>query len=320
MQSTIRRVKNATLAMQRYPWEQGVVAQAFLEAGDADIAILMAIEAASRQIEDGRCAQMGTPETITDPCAIGEALRFAAAETGDIKLKSALEKLENWALRLAPRNDRGIVYHMMGVRQFWVDSFYMLPPFLACMGHCDEALKQIDGLWDALFLEKKSLLAHMWQDDEQRFEREAVWATGNGWAAAGMARVITLLPKAYAAQREGLIGRVKTILEAALKYQREDGLFHDVLDDPTTFVEVNVAQMLAYTIFRGIHEGYLEETYLPAAQRIYEAATIKVDAYGLVQQVCAAPHFNSPGTSPEGQAFYILMHAWREKGGFDKEK
>ena len=40
------RVKRALLSMQRHNWEQGVAAQAFLEAGDKDIAIAMAHEGA----------------------------------------------------------------------------------------------------------------------------------------------------------------------------------------------------------------------------------------------------------------------------------
>jgi hypothetical protein len=40
-----------------------------------------------------------------------------------------------------------------------------------------------------------------------------------------------------------------------------------------------------------------------------QAAHEKVNAYGLVQGVCAAPHFDRPGTAPEGQAFFLLMEA-----------
>ena len=37
---TLRRVKAATLATQRHDWEQGVVAQAFLEAGELKVQTL----------------------------------------------------------------------------------------------------------------------------------------------------------------------------------------------------------------------------------------------------------------------------------------
>jgi hypothetical protein len=65
MNRLLEKVKCAALTMQRYDWEQGVVAQAFLEAGDHDTAILLAIEAAHRQDKYGRCAAIG------DPCGHG---------------------------------------------------------------------------------------------------------------------------------------------------------------------------------------------------------------------------------------------------------
>ncbi|MBP3657024.1 MAG: glycoside hydrolase family 88 protein [Clostridia bacterium] len=310
--STAARVKRAALAMQRHNWEQGVLAQAFLEAGDEDIAILLALEAANRQQEDGRCAQIGGSTASTDPCAVGEALIAACERTHDPFLIAARDRLLRWAVELAPRNGDGIVYHFSDGCEFWVDSMYMLPPFLARAGHPDEAVHQLDGYWAALYRPEKGLLAHRWDDQAKRFVREDAWGVGNGWAASGMARVIDMLPQGDAG-RERLIRRVKELLTAALPLMREDGLFHDVLDDPRSFTEINCGQMLAYTIYRGVRSGWLEETLLPQAERIYEAALSCVDTYGLVRPVCGMPTFDRPGIAAEGQAFFILMHAQREK-------
>ena len=191
----------------------------------------------------------------------------------------------------------------------------MLPPFLASVGYFDEALQQIDGYWKALYRPQKSLLAHIWDDGAQSFIREDAWGVGNGWAIAGMARVIDLLPESHLRQRSDLIHRVKTIIDAMLRLQRSDFLFHDVLDHPESFVDTNAGQMLAYTIFRGVVNGWLESAYRPAAESIYQAASAKVDGYGIVRDVCGSPNFNAPGSAPEGQAFYILMDAMRTKAG-----
>lgn len=305
------RVKRALLSMQRYNWEQGVAAQAFLEADDHDVAIAMAIEGANRQHADGRCCHIGDSTAVTDPCSIGEALIFAAEQTGDPFLCAAKDKLLHWAMHDAPRSPTGVVYHFLQGQLIWVDSMYMLPPFLARAGEFDEAMRQLDGYWAILHTADNGLLAHQWSDLENRFIRRAAWAVGNGWAMAGMARVIALLPEAHPG-RNRLISRVKTLIEAALPYQMADGSFHDVLDDPTTFREVNFAQMLAYTIYRGVSGGWLEETLLPHAEKSRTAALAEVDAHGLVRNVCGAPHFDKPGVAPEGQAFHILMEATRK--------
>lgn len=306
------RVKRALLAMQRYNWEQGVTAQAFLEAGDNDIAIVLAIEGANRQSSDGRCCHIADSTAVTDPCAVGEALIFAAEKTGDPFLMAAKDKLLRWALHDAPRNDAGVVYHFLDSRMIWVDSMYMLPAFLARAGEYDEAMRQLDGYWNILYTPENGLLAHQWSDAESRFLRRDAWAVGNGWAMAGMARVIALLPENHPG-RARLIRRVQQLISATLPCQMADGAFHDVLDDPSTFREVNFAQMLAYTIYRGVKEGWLDASLLPHAEKARAAALAEVDQYGLVRNVCGAPYFDKPGVAPEGQAFHILMEAARKQ-------
>ena len=306
------RVKRALLAMQRYDWEQGVTAQAFLEAGDEAVAIALAIEGAHRQNADGRCCHIAESTAVTDPCAVGEALLFAAEKTHDPFLLAAKEKLLRWALVDAPRNNSGVVYHFLDSRMIWVDSMYMLPPFLARAGEYDEAMRQLDGYWDILYTPENGLLAHQWSDAEERFLRKDAWAVGNGWAMAGMARVIALLPQEHPG-RARLIRRVQQLIGAALPCQMDDGAFHDVLDDPSTFREVNFAQMLAYTIYRGVQEGWLAPSLLPHAEKARAAALAEVDEYGLVRNVCGAPYFDKPGVAPEGQAFHILMETVRKQ-------
>jgi len=309
--NVIKRVKSMALAMQRYPWEQGVLAQAFLESGDAEETILLAREAVHRLIDDGRPAMVGGLDPVTDPCVNGEAIKFAYEHTDDPIFAEALEKLRDWALHKAPRSAGGIVYHIAPRPEFWVDSLYMLPPYLACIGEYEEALKQINGYWDALFVEEKGLLGHIYDEKAQKWIRRDAWATGNGWAVAGMARVIDALPGSIEEGKRLLIGRVKLILGSALKYLRGDGLFHDVIDDPQTFVETNFAQMCAYAIYKGAASEWLEDSYIPYADKMNAATLGKVDRYGLVTGACGAPDFMKPGMSAEAQAFCILMESAR---------
>ena len=309
----LENVKMMMLAMQRYPWEQGVCSQAFLESGDEDVTIRLVCEAVHRQIDDGRLSMVGAQGAVTDPVAAGEALLFAIRKTGDKQFTKALELLNKWVNELAPRNSEGTMYHNTPKPEFWVDSFYMLPPYLAAAGQFEEALRQINGLWKALFLPEKNLLAHIYDDEEKTFKREDVWGVGNGWAISGMTRVLARLPQSMETERKQLIEKIKTILDAILALQREDGLFHDVLDDPASFVDTNVAQMTAYTIYRGVEDGWLDASYLTQADRIREAAYKKVSEYGVVQEVCGAPNFDHSGSAVEGQAFFVLMEAAYEK-------
>ena len=308
---TVHKVKLALLAMQRHSWEQGVAAQAFLEMGETDIVVLMAKEAVLRQREDGRLGVVGSDGAVTDPAANGEAVLHAARLTGDPALQAAGERMLDYLLREAPRTADGTLHHLTTKPQVWVDSMYMAPPFIAVAGHSQEAVRQIEGFRKLLWRPEKRLFAHIWDDGLQAFERADAWGVGNGWAAAGMTRVIRALPasQGMGEERARLVGYVEELLDGCLAHQRRDGLFHDVVDDPTTFVETNLAQMLAYAIYRGVACGRLEAGYLKAADRMRRAVHAQVDEHGLVRGVCGAPHFDRPGTAPEGQAFYLLMEA-----------
>ena len=191
----------------------------------------------------------------------------------------------------------------------WSDGFNCAPPFLAAMGYYDEALVQIEGYRKRLWNPEKKLLAHIWDDGKQQFKDGNFWGGGNGWAAAGLARVIRSLPRDRPQDRERLAAFAAEIIEGCLKNQRPDGLFHNVVDQPSTFVETNLAQMLSYAIYDGIAQGWLPATYRESADTMRAAARGKMNALGFVEGVCSAPNFDRPGVSTEGQAFCIMMEA-----------
>lgn len=307
----IKKVSLALLSMQRYSWEQGVAAQAFLELSETETAILLARDAAQRQGADGRLAILRDNDGVTDPAANGEALLAAARITKEPALQAAADAMLNYLMQAAPRAADGTLFHVTDAKEIWVDSIYMAPPFLAAAGEVHDALQQLRGfklrLWDS----EHGLYRHIWSEEKNAFIRSAHWGVGNGWAAAGMIRVIRSLPDSMSNEKTDLEKHVKEIIDGCLVHQREDGLFHDVVDDPETFVETNLAQMLAYSIYRGISGGWLAPDYKNRAEQMREAVHAKVDSSGYVQGVCGAPSFDRPGTAPEGQAFFLLMEAAR---------
>jgi unsaturated rhamnogalacturonyl hydrolase len=305
----LQKVKDALLCMQRYSWEQGVAAQAFLESGDVNLVVLMAKEASLRQSKDGRLAVMGGNTGVTDPASNGVAVLYAAKLTGDSILSDAASKMLDYLLLHAPKTKEGILCHLDDSRQVWVDSFYMAPPFLAASGHIKEAVKQIEGFRKLLWNGEKKLYSHMWDDDKDQFARKDFWGVGNGWAAAGITRVILSLPENMCDIRQKLSAYLKEGIDGCISYLRDDGFFHDIIDDPSTFVETNLSQMLSYSIYKGVKGGWLDNGYLKYADSMRIAAYSMVDCFGLVQGVCSSPCFNSPGTASEGQAFFLLMEA-----------
>jgi unsaturated rhamnogalacturonyl hydrolase len=305
----IERVKVATLGMQRYDWEQGVVAQAFLEMGESDLAISLARGAILRQ-EKGRFSVLKGNGPIADCSSVGEAVLYAAKQTGDPIFQSGANEMLAVIKTTSHRTSDGIIYHTQEPQKgIWSDFNYMLPPFLAASGDYAEALKQIEGYRKYLYHEKDKLYSHMWDDEKKLFAREDYWGVGNGWSAAGMTRVIKMLPESMSSEKKRLIGYVRDVIDGCLKYLLPDGTFHDVINRPETFIEVNLSQMLCYSIFIGVNAGYLDSSYLKSAEIMRKAANDRVDKLGYVHDVCGIPHFDRPYYAPEGQAFYLLMEA-----------
>lgn len=305
----VEKAKIAMLCMQRASWEQGVASQAMIELGEEDIVVLMARDAVLRRKRDGRLAMLGTENAVTDPASNGQAVLFAYKITSEEKFKKAADAMYKYLMKGAPKTEKGIICHVTQGRQIWSDSMFMCPPFLAVYGDYDEAIKQVEGyrgyLWDG----KKRLFSHIWNDQKKVFIRSDIWGGGNGWSAAGMAKIIDILPKEKKAERKKLVGYVKELLDGCIAYMRPDGLFHDVVDKPDTFVETNLSQMLAYSIYKGIKGGWLEDKYRAAADKMRAGAHSKIDEYGVIQDACGSPNFDKPGTSTEAQAFFLMMEA-----------
>lgn len=303
------RVLTALLAMQRQSWEQGVAAHAALDLGLDDLAVLLADAAVTRQHRDGRLGDAGEERGAVNGAACVEAVRHAATVTGDPRFAAALDAQLRWLLVGAPRDSDGTLFHLLGSREIWADTVYMVVPALALVGRSQLAADQLRGHRTRLHDRRTGLYAARWDADQGRLTHPQHWGTGNGWVVAGISRALRLSTDWPADVRDELAGHAREVIDACLAHRGADGIFSDVLDDPATFRETNVAQMLAYAMLTGVTDGWLPAAYDGPARELLAAADRRVDARGLVTGVSGAPDFTAPGTSSEAQAFHLMAHA-----------
>ncbi|GIJ27333.1 hypothetical protein Vqi01_24950 [Micromonospora qiuiae] len=303
------RVLTALLAMQRQSWEQGVAGHAALDLGLDDLVVLLADAAVTRQHRDGRLGDAGAETGAVNGAACGEAVRHAAAVTGDPRFAAALDAQLRWLRADAPRAADGTLFHLLGSREIWADTVYMVVPLLAVAGYPERAAEQVRGHRDRLYDPGSGLYAARWDEQRSRLTHPQHWGTGNGWVVAGISRALGLRTDWPPGVRDGLAAHAREVIDACLTYRGDDGLFSDVLDDPATFRETNVAQMLAYATLSGAADGWLPASYAEVGRELVTAAGRRVDARGLVTGVSGAPAFTAPGTSSEAQAFHLLAHA-----------
>lgn len=307
-----QRVLGALLAMQRKSWEQGVAGQALLDLGLGDLAEVVARDAVLHATPEGRLAEVEGHPSAVNAGALGEVVHAVAARRADPDLAAAFDRLVRWIAEDAPRADDGTVFHLVGERTVWVDTVYMTVPLLVLAGRVDEAERQLAGHARRLRDPGTGLYAHIWDEDAGALSRAARWASGNGWVAAALARSLRLVA-VHGVEHGGFAGRAaaaaRELVDACLEHRRPDGLFHDVLDDPTTFPEVNAGQMLAYTTLTGVADGWLPPAYAEVGRDLLAVARAHVGPSGVVEDVCGAPGFDRPGRSAEAQAFHLLATA-----------
>ena len=221
-------------------------------------------------------------------------------------LKSGAERLLKWALQDAPRNDDGIVYHLTRGTEFWADSFYMLPPYLAAAGYTELAIRHVDAYWDALYDKQAGLLCHIWDDKKRVMTDPDHWGVGNGWVLMALVRMIGLLDENESAVQR-FQSRAAKLIEDILQHRDSEGHFHNILDDPASFEETGIAAMLSSSIYRGCRQGWLVEDLLETADDLRIYVESKMDAYGFIHDVCGAPTFTKSGIAPEQQAIFMMM-------------
>ncbi len=321
--SKIDKAINCMLAMQRYPWEQGVCAQALYEAGLDELWIPMAYDAIKRMSPDGRLAMVGGEVAVSDPAASGEVCLRAYEKTKDKIFRDGAERMLEYLIKTAPRTQDNIICHNtvsfaegFSPYQLWIDGLYMVPPFLSAMGHLDEAVEQVRGYFRHLYDEESQLFYHIVDTEQGNYVRKVHWATGNGWAVMGLARIIEETKRL---KRQDVEEELAIILRntagSMLKHQLPDGRFTDILDDPDSFIDGTSSMMLSAVIYRGNINGYIDFG-VKEADLAYETVTGKIDDFGLVHDVSGCPDFLTQGTSAEAQAAYIMASAW--KNGFYK--
>jgi rhamnogalacturonyl hydrolase YesR len=304
--AVLGKVKIAMLCMQRYSWEQGTAMQGMLEIGDTTALLILARESVQRSKSDGRLSMVGSDMNIADPGVNGPGVLAAYKITRDEKYARAAQAQYEYLKKPESRNAMGVIFHNNKSKVIFSDNMFMVAPFLAQMGDYDEAIHQIEGIRDVLWNSEKKLFHHIRIQETGEFKDPSFWGGGNGWCAAAMAQVIDLLPTERKDDKKRLIGYCTDLLDGCIANQLSGGLLYDKITEPN-FEESTLPAMLAYTIYKAVKSGWLDSSYLVPADKMRKAVYANVDEYGLLQRASKAPGFNSPGTSPEGQAFFLMM-------------
>ena len=125
------------------------------------------------------------------------------------------------------------------------------------------------------------------------------WGRGDGWMAAGMSELLRSLPENNP-DRTRIMQGYKTMMASLLKYQAEDGMWRQLIDDPQSWKETSCTGMFAFAFITGVKQGWLDaKTYAPAARKAWLSLITYINKDGDITEVCE-------GTNKKNDRQYYL--------------
>ena len=169
--------------------------------------------------------------------------------------------------------------------RYWIDDMYMITAVQVQAYRATRDRKYLDRAATTM----AAYLAKLQQPNGLFFhapDAQFYWSRGNGWQAAGMSELLLSLPKAHPLRPRILEGYHKMMV-SLLKYQGDDGLWHQLLDHPESWAETSGTGMFTFAIITGVRNGWLPaKTYGSAARKAWLGLVRHIDENANVTDVC----------------------------------
>ncbi len=214
--------------------------------------------------------------------------------------------------RRAPRSADGAIYMHPLAPQAFVDSVYFVVPGWLSLAEAtgqdrfrEEAVLQLKAHVGKL-RDDSGLFFHAWDEGAGR-RSPCLWARGNGWMAMTLAAICEARPPDDAL-RQRAASLLQLQVAALVPLQDGGGLWHTVLDAPTTYLESSAAAAFALAIAKGVRGGVLASELRRVAARAWQAVQGYVSPAGDFTGV-------SGGTLPGDAAHYDSIPVGVERFG-----
>ena len=258
------------------------------------------------------------------------ALSYLAEYTGN---KTYMDLCKDWAAwvmesmtRTEERGLQHIVSRQANTGELWDDTLFMTVLFLANIGRI---LRRDDMLEEAAYQfmihakyladKKTGLWYHGFTFQEGRHNFvNALWGRGNAWVTAAIP-IFLEIARPCPAVYNFLQSTLEQQIIGLIPLQDKSGLWHTVLDDPSSYLETSATSGFGYGILKGIHDRILPEKYRPVAEAALAATIAQIDENGVVQNVSSGTPMGHDSVDfykkivirpmPYGQSLALLLLA-----------
>lgn len=169
--------------------------------------------------------------------------------------------------------------------RFWVDDMYMVGSL---------QIQAYKATGDKVYLDRAALFLKVYIDELQKpngmFHHRAdapfYWGRGNGWAVAAMTEVLLVLPEDHE-HYDALLSAFQKMMKTIASYQGKDGMWHQLIDDESSFAESSCTGMFLYGLASAVDMGWLPlDEYKDTVVKAWNALSSYVNEKGEAIDVC----------------------------------
>lgn len=178
----------------------------------------------------------------------------------------------------APKDSEGILEMIRGEKgRIWIDVAFAVTPFLIFAGmglneekYIEEGVQQTFKMVD-IFRNPDTGLLHQSRGfcGEKKLSEDH-WSRGNGWGAYALCELACQLPEGHKHKAES-VARFKSLMNCALNFQDEQGLWHQEMTwntrKPASYVETSGSGLLLYALGTGIQAGIADAHWIEAFRK-----------------------------------------------------
>lgn len=245
------------------------------------------------------------------------------------RYKTELHYFLRWLLRSAAKCQSGCFEHSWTetnvhlTEQIWIDTLFMAGIVLAdsyrVLGREDcrgEVLQQFAAHQACLQHPPTGLYYHLYDGISDSHMAGVFWGRGNGWMAASTVDVLESIGITDPSHQK-MVDSFQHQMKAVKQLQDSTtGMFHTILDDPATYLEMSATAALGYAALKGVRLGLLDNDFVRIGETAAQAVMNNVKPNGVVNLVSsgtsgfiAYEDYNLTPIGPRlyGQALAILL-------------
>lgn len=173
----------------------------------------------------------------------------------------------------------------------WADDLFMASIVLLKMyeltgeeKYLDEVIHQVIKFDEYLLDESSGIYWHGYFSRHGEYS-STKWGRANGWTMMAKTELLLAMPDDHP-QKERIRDIFSQHAEGLLAVQSTDGRWHQVLDDPSTYLETSATAMFVRAFATGVNEGWLDRSvYDEAINKGWSSLTHQINEEGDIEGI-----------------------------------